>query len=111
MFEHLFFIYQNCFLTIIFVKIIIFYYFIMSYPYRIHVLVFFNLPCRIPLSVSLLPRFIWHLANFNRKNTSFSMKSKKSSFQNDKQIIINPFLRENDSTLTDKFIDEVVVIC
>ena len=45
MFEHLFFIYLNCFLRIIFVRIIIFYYFIMSCPCGIHVIVFWNLPC------------------------------------------------------------------
>ena len=42
MFEHVFFIYLNCFLRIIFVRMIIF---LLFYLYRIRVLVFWNLPC------------------------------------------------------------------
>ena len=64
MFEDLFFIYLNCFLTTIFVRIIIF---ILSYyacPFRICILVFLNLSCpHIPpyrisvvISVSVLLR-------------------------------------------------------
>ena len=53
MFEHLFFIYLNCFL-----RIIIFYYFFMPCPCYIHVLVFWNFSCRCVVSPWSWPCFL-----------------------------------------------------